>query len=61
MNEKFLLNGLSLMGEEDVVGIKVRLILNILTHFYSHFFCPELRNKSKKSDIQLSLNRNLQT
>jgi len=58
MNEKFLLNGLSLMGEEDVVGIKVRLIL---THFYSHFFCPELRNKSKKSDIQLSLNRNLQT
>jgi hypothetical protein len=34
MNEKFLLNGLSLMGEEDVVGIKVRLILNI---FYLHF------------------------
>jgi hypothetical protein len=58
MNEKFLLNGLSLMGEEDVVGIKVRLIL---THFLFTFFCPELRNKSKKSDIQLSLNRNLQT
>jgi hypothetical protein len=35
MNEKFLLNGLSLMGEEDVVGIKVRLIL---THFLLTFF-----------------------
>ncbi len=25
MTEKFLLNGLSLMGEDDVVGIKVRI------------------------------------
>ena len=32
MTEKFLLNGLSLMGEDDVIGIKVCVVQNNASH-----------------------------
>jgi hypothetical protein len=43
MTEKFLLNGLSLMGEDDVVGIKV-----CTWHSYQEFFFTTLVNQNEK-------------
>jgi hypothetical protein len=38
MTEKFLLNGLSLMGEQEVVGIKVFALVQPFTVIFSFFF-----------------------